>query len=119
VWPGDNFNDGVIQFVESLHDPVTYFAFTAYIKTKDSFDSGTRAIKVVCVDNYVIKPRDGVRTDARRCGMARRGGDKSGGNAIDVADIINADVNGPGMESKGVVCDGQVNISQQTRVTSK
>jgi hypothetical protein len=51
--------------------------------------------------------------------MARRGGDKSGGNAIDIADIINTDINGPGMEPKRVVCDGQVNISQQTRVTSK
>jgi hypothetical protein len=51
--------------------------------------------------------------------MTRRCRDKSGGDAIDVADFINSDINGPGMKPERVVCDGQVNISQQTRVTSK
>jgi hypothetical protein len=119
VWPGDNFNDGVIQFVEPLHDTVTNFAFAAHIKTKNSFNGGTRPVKVVGVDNDVVKACDGVSTDLRRDGPLWRRGNKCGGDAIDFADIINADINGPGMEPERVVCDGQVNISQQTRVTSK
>jgi hypothetical protein len=119
VWPCDNFNDGVIKFVESLHNTIANFAFPAHIKPKNRFDSCTRAVKVVSVYNYVVKPSDGVRADLRSNGMAGRGRHKGGGDAIDLTDIINADINGPGIEPKWVVCDGQVNISQQTRVTSK